>query len=144
MKYRGEAVSDPVTQGANQNQFGDCPETTLETRLELRPLFLSAFSILPFTPLSLQLIDRVPTLWQWRRWSIPKVRRGGCRCRTDCIVYTSRCVVGHPHRRPERTTHTCCLCKGHSLRRAHTSIQASGGRMLDRRARGGVAICRSR
>ena len=42
MKYRGEAVSDPVTQtqGANQKQFGDCPETTLETRLQLRPLFL--------------------------------------------------------------------------------------------------------
>ena len=89
-------MSDPVTQGANQNQFGDCPETTLETRLQLRPLFLSAFSILSFIPLSLQLIDRGPTVWQWRIWSIPKVRRGGCRCRTDCIVYTSGCVVGHP------------------------------------------------
>ena len=48
MKYsRGEAVSDPVTHGANQNQFGDCPETTLKTWLKLRLLFLSAFSPLP-------------------------------------------------------------------------------------------------
>ena len=99
---------NPVTRGANQNQFGDCPETTLETRLQLRPLFLSAFY--PSAPLSLELIDRVPTLWQWRIWSILKVRRGGRRYRIECcIVYTSGCAVGHLTPPPRENTHTCCL-----------------------------------
>ena len=98
-------MSDPVTQGANQNQFGDCPETALETRLQLRPLLFVLVCILPSTSLSLQLIDRVPTPWQWRTWSIPKVRRGGCRYRTDCIVYFRMCCRP-PHTAAQRELHT--------------------------------------
>ena len=72
-------------------------------------LFLSAFPPLPILPLSLQLIDREPTPWQWRTWSIPKVRRGGCRYRTDCIVYAAARTTQNTHASTTETPKGSCM-----------------------------------